>query len=122
VLIFVKLQLKTAASQGEEMLFLSILSISVIATRVRKNFDFCLYWSDVLPFAPKERKVLCCRMCEMRELESLEQEMKNLLVQDESYWRQNDAKFRAVAQNVSYDQFEEIGMAHLSYLFKNIFY
>jgi hypothetical protein len=58
----------------------------------------------------------------MRELESLEQEMKNLLVQDESYWRQNDAKFRAVAQNVSYDQFEEIGMAHLSYLFKNIFY
>jgi hypothetical protein len=57
----------------------------------------------------------------MRELESLEQEMKNLLVQDESYWRQNDAKFRAVAQNVSYDQFEEIGMAHLNYLFQRHF-
>jgi len=54
-------------------------------------------------------------MCEMRELESLEEEMQRLVVQDESYWRQNDAKFRAVAQNVSYDQFEEIGMDHLCY-------
>jgi hypothetical protein len=50
-------------------------------------------------------------MCEMRELENLEQEMANILVQDETYWRQNDAKFRAVAQNVTYEQFEEIGMA-----------
>jgi coiled-coil domain-containing protein 103 len=50
-------------------------------------------------------------MCEMRELENLEQEMASMLVQDEAYWRQNDAKFRAVAQNVTYEQFEEIGMA-----------
>lgn len=50
-------------------------------------------------------------MCEMPELESLEQEMAGLLAQDQAYWRQNDAKFRALAQNVSYDQFEELGRA-----------
>ena len=56
-------------------------------------------------------------MCEMQELDSLEQEMASLLVQDETYWRQNDAKFRAVAQNVSYEQFEEIGRADLFDIF-----
>jgi hypothetical protein len=37
--------------------------------------------------------------------------MSSLLVEDQLYWTQNDAKFRAVAQNVSYEQFEEIGKA-----------
>ena len=53
-------------------------------------------------------------MCDVGELESLEQKMKNVLVQDETYWRQNDAKFRAVAQNVTFEQFEEIGKENLS--------
>ncbi len=48
-------------------------------------------------------------MCEMHELERLEEEMAGMLAQDQVYWTQNDAKFRAVAQNVSYEQFEEIG-------------
>ena len=31
-----------------------------------------------------------------------------MVVADERYWRENDAKFRAVAQHASYDQFEQI--------------
>ena len=31
-----------------------------------------------------------------------------VVVADERYWRENDAKFRAVAQHASYDQFEQI--------------
>ena len=34
--------------------------------------------------------------------------MSRVLVSDEKYWRENDAKFRAVAQNVTYEQFEDI--------------
>ena len=38
---------------------------------------------------------------------------------DERYWRENDAKFRAVAQNATYEQFEDIVKAsHLKPLDK----
>ena len=47
-------------------------------------------------------------MSSIHELENLEREMSRVLVSDEKYWRENDAKFRAVAQNVTYEQFEDI--------------
>ena len=34
--------------------------------------------------------------------------MKNVLKSEEKYWRENDAKFRALAQNTTYEQFEDI--------------
>jgi len=47
-------------------------------------------------------------MTSVEELERLEKEMHKVVVADERYWRENDAKFRAVAQHASYDQFEQI--------------
>jgi len=42
-----------------------------------------------------------------------------MLEQDNKYWRENDAKFRAVAQNATYEQFEDIVKAsHLKPLDK----
>jgi len=41
-------------------------------------------------------------------LDVLESELANTIEQDSRYWRENSAKFRAVAQNASYEQFEEI--------------
>ena len=52
-------------------------------------------------------------------LDRLESELNTVLEQDNRYWTENDAKFRAVAQNVSYEQFEEIVKAsHLKPLEK----
>lgn len=52
-------------------------------------------------------------------LDRLESELNSVLEQDTRYWTENDAKFRAVAQNVSYEQFEEIVKAsHLKPLEK----
>ena len=52
-------------------------------------------------------------------LDRLESELNTVLEQDTRYWTENDAKFRAVAQNVSYEQFEEIVKAsHLKPLEK----
>lgn len=52
-------------------------------------------------------------------LDRLESELNSVLEQDNRYWTENDAKFRAVAQNVSYEQFEEIVKAsHLKPLEK----
>ena len=53
-------------------------------------------------------------------LDKIESELNSVLDQDNRYWRENDAKFRAVAQNVSYEQFEEIVKAsHLKPLDKS---
>ena len=53
-------------------------------------------------------------------LDRLESELNSVLEQDSRYWTENDAKFRAVAQNVSYEQFEEIVKAsHLKPLEKH---
>ena len=41
-------------------------------------------------------------------LDVLESELADTIEQDSRYWRENSAKFRAVAQNASYEQFEEI--------------
>ena len=41
-------------------------------------------------------------------LDQIETELTGILDADSKYWRENDAKFRAVAQNASYEQFEEI--------------
>ena len=41
-------------------------------------------------------------------LDVLESELASTIEQDSRYWRENSAKFRAVAQNASYEQFEEI--------------
>ena len=52
-------------------------------------------------------------------LDRLESELNSVLEQDSRYWTENDAKFRAVAQNVSFEQFEEIVKAsHLKPLEK----
>ena len=52
-------------------------------------------------------------------LDLLESELNSVLEEDSRYWTENDAKFRAVAQNVSYEQFEEIVKAsHLKPLDK----
>ena len=53
-------------------------------------------------------------------LDIIESELNSVLEQDQRYWRENDAKFRAVAQNASYEQFEEIVKAsHLKPLDKS---
>ena len=58
-------------------------------------------------------------MSNVRELESLANDLSKVIKSDEVYWRQNDAKFRALAQNATYDQFEEIVKAsHLKPLGK----
>ncbi len=58
-------------------------------------------------------------MSNVRELESLHNDLSKVIKNDEVYWRQNDAKFRALAQNATYDQFEEIVKAsHLKPLGK----
>ena len=58
-------------------------------------------------------------MTTVNELENLETELNKVLVNDERYWRENEAKFRAVAQNVTYEQFEDIVKAsHLKPLEK----
>ena len=58
-------------------------------------------------------------MSNVRELESLHNDLSKVIKSDEVYWRQNDAKFRALAQNATYDQFEEIVKAsHLKPLGK----
>ena len=50
----------------------------------------------------------------------IESELNTVLEQDNRYWRENDAKFRAVAQNASYEQFQEIVAAsHLKPLSKS---
>jgi len=55
----------------------------------------------------------------MASLDQMECELNNMLVQDNRYWRENDAKFRAVAQNATYEQFEDIVKAsHLKPLDK----
>ncbi len=60
-------------------------------------------------------------MSNVRELESLHNDLSKVLKNDEAYWRQNDAKFRALAQNATYDQFEEIVKAsHLKPLGKHL--
>ena len=53
-------------------------------------------------------------------LDIIESELNSVLEQDSKYWRENDAKFRAVAQNATYEQFEEIVKAsHLRPLDKS---
>ena len=55
----------------------------------------------------------------MASLDQVECELSSLLAQDNRYWRENDAKFRAVAQNATYEQFEDIVKAsHLKPLDK----
>ena len=54
-----------------------------------------------------------------QSLDRIEAELNSVLEQDSRYWRENDAKFRAVAQNATYEQFEEIVKAsHLKPLDK----
>ena len=57
-------------------------------------------------------------------LDRLESELNSVLEQDSRYWTENDAKFRAVAQNVSYEQFEEIVKASPKYIIisKQVYY
>jgi len=47
-------------------------------------------------------------MMNLSELDQLEEELTGVLGEDAKYWRENDAKFRAVAQNSTYEQFEDI--------------
>lgn len=47
-------------------------------------------------------------MMNLSELDQLEEELNGVLGADAKYWRENDAKFRAVAQNSTYEQFEDI--------------
>jgi len=47
-------------------------------------------------------------MSNIAELDQLEGELSNALGADAKYWRENDAKFRAVAQRATYQQFEDI--------------
>ena len=55
----------------------------------------------------------------LASLDQVETELNSMLAQDRSYWRENDAKFRAVAQNATYEQFEDIVKAsHLKPLEK----
>lgn len=56
----------------------------------------------------------------MASLDQMEEELNSMLAQDNRYWRENDAKFRAVAQNSTYEQFEDIVKAsHLKPLDKS---
>jgi len=57
--------------------------------------------------------------CGLASLGQVETELNTMLEQDNRYWRENDAKFRAVAQNATYEQFEDIVKAsHLKPLDK----
>ena len=57
--------------------------------------------------------------CGLASLDQVETELNTMLEQDNRYWRENDAKFRAVAQNATYEQFEDIVKAsHLKPLDK----
>ena len=48
-------------------------------------------------------------------LDRLQEELEATMAYDSKYWRENDAKFRAVAQGVSYEQFEDMVKAsHLT--------
>jgi len=56
----------------------------------------------------------------LASLDQMESELSNMLAQDCKYWRENNAKFRAVAQNATYEQFEDIVKAsHLKPLDKS---
>ena len=55
----------------------------------------------------------------LASLDQMEAELSSVLAQDCRYWRENNAKFRAVAQNATYEQFEDIVKAsHLKPLDK----
>ena len=43
---------------------------------------------------------------EVSSLETLEQELINLVQEDNDYWLRNDAKFRAIEQTSNYDDFD----------------
>ncbi|GAB1597516.1 coiled-coil domain-containing protein 103-like [Argonauta hians] len=48
------------------------------------------------------------------DFKSLDEELRNAVIEDEKYWRENDAKFRAVRQKVaSYEEFRDIVNASL---------
>jgi len=54
-------------------------------------------------------------MGEGERLEQLEVELGSAIARDGRYWLQNAAKFRAVAQGASYEQFEElVATSHLA--------
>lgn len=54
-------------------------------------------------------------MGEGERLEQLEEELASAIASDQRYWTQNAAKFRAVAQGASYEQFEElVATSHLA--------
>ncbi len=42
----------------------------------------------------------------MEELRSLEEELEKMLHEDDDYWVRNDAKFRAVEQTSTYEEFQ----------------
>jgi len=52
---------------------------------------------------------------EAERLDRLQAELEGVVAKDSRYWLQNDAKFRAVAQGASYEQFEElVATSHLT--------
>jgi len=55
------------------------------------------------------------RVREAERLDRLQAELEGQVAKDSRYWLQNDAKFRAVAQGASYEQFEElVATSHLT--------
>merc|ERR1719237_284237 len=59
---------------------------------------------------------------EAERLDRLQAELEGVVAKDSRYWLQNDAKFRAVAQGASYEQFEElVATSHLAPLGKEDF-
>ena len=42
------------------------------------------------------------------DFSKLEKELSGLMRKDDTYWRENDAKFRAAKQMATYEEFESI--------------
>lgn len=55
---------------------------------------------------------------EVIDFKKLEKELHNAVEADAKYWRENDAKFRAVGQKVAtYDEFQSVYFCYLPVLF-----
>lgn len=66
-----------------------------------------------------QEKTGISRLREAERLDRLQAELEGVVAKDSRYWLQNDAKFRAVAQGASYEQFEElVATSHLTPLSK----
>lgn len=70
----------------------------------------------------QEEEAGISRLREAERLDRLQAELEGVVAKDSKYWLQNDAKFRAVAQGASYEQFEElVATSHLTPLGKEDF-